>query len=90
MGQAKQLHSIWLLSVRPESGTVTFQPGCDAHGMHQRAQLGMGYLTQEPSVFRKLTVAQNILAILETCRLFHLEHNAPEHSPGRIGSNKIG
>jgi lipopolysaccharide export system ATP-binding protein len=29
----------------------------------------MGYLTQEPSVFRKLTVQQNILAILETCRI---------------------
>jgi len=37
--------------------------------MHQRARLGMGYLTQEPSIFRKLTVAQNILAILETCKL---------------------
>ena len=34
--------------------------------MHRRAQLGLGYLPQEPSVFRKLTVAQNILAILET------------------------
>ena len=37
--------------------------------MHLRARLGMGYLTQEPSIFRKLTVEQNILAILETCRL---------------------
>jgi lipopolysaccharide export system ATP-binding protein len=37
--------------------------------MHQRARLGIGYLTQEPSVFRKLTVEQNLLAILETCRL---------------------
>jgi lipopolysaccharide export system ATP-binding protein len=37
--------------------------------MHKRARLGMGYLTQEPSIFRKLTVEQNILAILETCRL---------------------
>ncbi len=34
--------------------------------MHARARLGLGYLPQEPSVFRKLTVAQNILAILET------------------------
>lgn len=34
--------------------------------MHERAQLGVGYLPQEPSVFRKLTVEQNILAILET------------------------
>jgi lipopolysaccharide export system ATP-binding protein len=34
--------------------------------MHQRARLGLGYLPQEASVFRKLTVAKNILAILET------------------------
>ena len=33
--------------------------------MHQRARLGLGYLPQEPSIFRKLTVAQNILAIVE-------------------------
>ncbi len=34
--------------------------------MHARAQKGLGYLAQEPSVFRKLTVEQNLLAILET------------------------
>jgi lipopolysaccharide export system ATP-binding protein len=34
--------------------------------MHERARLGLGYLPQEPSVFRKLTVAENVLAILET------------------------
>lgn len=34
--------------------------------MHRRARLGLGYLPQEPSVFRNLTVADNILAILET------------------------
>jgi lipopolysaccharide export system ATP-binding protein len=34
--------------------------------MHRRARLGLGYLPQEPSVFRNLTVAQNIAAILET------------------------
>ncbi|MCG7898782.1 MAG: LPS export ABC transporter ATP-binding protein [Candidatus Thiodiazotropha lotti] len=33
--------------------------------MHKRARLGIGYLAQEPSIFRRLTVAQNILAILE-------------------------
>jgi lipopolysaccharide export system ATP-binding protein len=33
--------------------------------MHRRAQLGLGYLPQEPSVFRRLSVADNILAILE-------------------------
>jgi len=34
--------------------------------MHRRAQLGLGYLPQEASVFRKLTVENNVLAILET------------------------
>lgn len=34
--------------------------------LHVRARLGLGYLAQEPSIFRRLTVAQNILAILET------------------------
>ena len=43
---------------------------CNGHNvtylpMYERARLGIGYLPQEPSVFRKLTVAQNILAILE-------------------------
>jgi len=34
--------------------------------MHVRARLGLGYLAQEPSIFRRLTVAQNVIAILET------------------------
>jgi len=56
--------------VRPDQGRVIFQ-GQPINGMpmHLRARLGIGYLTQEPSVFRKLTVEQNILAILETCKL---------------------
>lgn len=36
--------------------------------MHARARLGLGYLPQEPSVFRKMTVLDNVLAILETRR----------------------
>src|SRR6266404_2964055 len=53
--------------IRPDEGAVRFQQR-DITGlpMHRRARLGMGYLTQEPSIFRKLTVEQNILAILET------------------------
>lgn len=56
--------------VKPDEGQVQFQ-GRDITGlpMHKRARLGMGYLTQEPSVFRKLTVEENILAILETCKM---------------------
>jgi lipopolysaccharide export system ATP-binding protein len=54
--------------IRPDAGEVRFedQP-ITGLPMHQRARRGIGYLTQEPSVFRKLTVEQNILAILETC-----------------------
>ncbi|MFH0964280.1 MAG: LPS export ABC transporter ATP-binding protein, partial [Planctomycetota bacterium] len=37
--------------------------------MYQRARRGMGYLAQEPSVFRRLTVEENLLAILETMKL---------------------
>jgi len=56
--------------VKPNSGAVLFQDKPITRlPMHQRARLGIGYLTQEPSVFRKLTVAQNLLAILETCRM---------------------
>ena len=37
--------------------------------MYRRARMGVGYLAQEPSIFRKLTVEENVLAILETLRL---------------------
>ncbi len=56
--------------VKPDEGRVTFQDkNITGLPMHKRARLGIGYLTQEPSVFRKLTVAENIMAILETCRM---------------------
>ncbi len=54
--------------VRPDEGDVLFeQEEITDLPMHERARAGIGYLTQEPSVFRKLTVKENILAILETC-----------------------
>jgi lipopolysaccharide export system ATP-binding protein len=56
--------------VKPDEGSVTFDGReMTSLPMHKRARLGIGYLTQEPSVFRKLTVEQNILAILETCEM---------------------
>ena len=60
--------------VKPDEGAVIYD-GRDitALPMHQRARLGIGYLTQEPSVFRKLTVAENILAILEMCEMTSAE-----------------
>jgi len=60
--------------VRPDQGTVLLD-GKDITKMpmYQRAKNGIGYLPQEPSVFRKLTVAENLMAILETMDLSGLE-----------------
>ena len=56
--------------IRPEAGRVTLD-GRDftRAPMFRRARAGIGYLAQEPSVFRRMTVEENILAILETRRL---------------------
>ena len=53
--------------ISADSGTILLD-GQDltAQPMHRRAKLGLGYLPQEASIFRKLTVEQNVLAILET------------------------
>ena len=52
--------------ITPNAGTVSFNgEDVTALPMYQRARLGMGYLSQETSVFRKLNVEQNLLAILE-------------------------
>ncbi len=53
--------------VRPDSGRVFFEEKeVTDYPMYQRARMGMGYLPQEESIFRKMTVEQNLLAILET------------------------
>jgi lipopolysaccharide export system ATP-binding protein len=56
--------------IRPNQGKILFE-GRDITRvpMFRRARMGMGYLAQEPSIFRKLTVEENILAILETQKL---------------------
>jgi len=56
--------------IRPNEGSILFM-GQDVSklAMFERARLGMGYLSQEPSIFRKLTVEDNIMAILETLPL---------------------
>ncbi|MGA1193304.1 MAG: LPS export ABC transporter ATP-binding protein [Kiritimatiellia bacterium] len=56
--------------VKPSAGRVFFK-GHDVTSlpMYQRARMGMGYLAQEPSIFRSLTVEQNVMAILETLPL---------------------
>ena len=81
--------------VKPDTGEVRFE-GRDITRlpMHRRARLGIGYLTQEPSVFRKLTVEQNILAILETCvmdateRAVRLKYLLDELDLGGLASSK--
>lgn len=81
--------------VRPNGGKVMF----DGHDvtqtpMHRRARLGIGYLAQEPSVFRKLTVEENILAILETLplsaeeRKFRLDYLLEELDIAPLRKNK--
>jgi len=53
--------------VKPDVGKVLLnEEDMTDYPMHLRARKGVGYLPQEPSIFRKLTVKQNILAILET------------------------
>jgi lipopolysaccharide export system ATP-binding protein len=53
--------------VKPTSGKVFFNGrNISKTPMYKRARMGMGYLSQEPSIFRKLTVQDNVLSILET------------------------
>lgn len=53
--------------ITPEQGQVIFNgQNISKLAMYQRAQRGMGYLSQEPSIFQRLTVQENLMAILET------------------------
>ncbi|MCJ8332127.1 MAG: LPS export ABC transporter ATP-binding protein [Lentisphaeria bacterium] len=60
--------------VQPDAGTILFK-GKDVTKlpMYKRARHGMGYLAQEPSIFRKMTVEDNILCILETLNISRKE-----------------
>jgi len=78
-GKTTSFHMIVGLT-RPDAGRV-FLNGEDVTRlpMYERARRGIGYLPQEPSVFRKLTVEQNILAILETLDLSSAEREERLH-----------
>ncbi len=55
---------------RPDDGKVLLnEEDVTCFPMHQRAKKGVSYLPQEPSVFRKLTVEENIIAVLESQKL---------------------
>ena len=53
--------------IKPDSGSILFNDeDITTLPMHRRAKSGIGYLSQEPSIFRKLTVEENIMSIIET------------------------
>ncbi len=62
--------------VRPDKGQVLFE-GRDItkQPMYKRARLGIGYLSQEPSIFQRLSVRDNLYAILETMSITRAERN---------------
>jgi lipopolysaccharide export system ATP-binding protein len=62
--------------VTPHSGSVVFE-GRDITRlpMYKRARLGLGYLSQEPSIFQRLSVRENLYAILETMSLTKTQRN---------------
>ena len=77
--------------VRPNGGTVTFR-GVDITQMpvYKRARIGLGYLAQEASIFRKLSVENNILAILETMHPSRAEKAARlEELLGSLGLSHV-
>lgn len=60
--------------IRPDCGKIFFKgQEITSYSIYKRAKMGMGYLAQEPSVFRSLTVEKNILCILETLPLTYRE-----------------
>ena len=63
--------------VRPDGGTVHLDGAeCSRLPMYKRARLGMGYLPQEASVFRRLKVRDNLMAVLEAMPFSRRERNA--------------
>lgn len=66
-GAGKTTSFYMTLGMVPQDGGKIFLDNQEITNfkIHERARLGVGYLPQEPSIFRKLTVAENIMAILE-------------------------
>lgn len=77
--------------IAPDEGSVIFD-GVDVTSMpmYKRARRGMGYLSQEPSIFQRLTVRQNLLAILETMNLSRrVRHERCEHLLEQFGLTHV-
>ena len=77
--------------IKPESGTISIDKyNITTFPMYLRAQKGIGYLAQEPSVFRKLSVEENIKAVLELTSLSKEEQlNKMENLIEEFGLQKI-
>ena len=66
--------------IKPDGGSVTLEDqDLTQWPMHLRAQAGIAYLPQEASVFRRMTVEENIQAVLETLSLTEAERNSRLH-----------
>jgi lipopolysaccharide export system ATP-binding protein len=62
--------------ITPNGGSVVFEGrNITRFPMYKRARLGLGYLSQEPSIFQRLTVRENLYAILETMSLTRVQRN---------------
>lgn len=62
--------------IAPDKGRILFDnQDITSFAIHTRAKFGIGYLSQDPSVFRKLSVEDNIMAVLETLPLLRSERN---------------
>jgi lipopolysaccharide export system ATP-binding protein len=77
--------------ITPEGGRVRFNAeDVTALPMYQRARRGIGYLSQEPSVFQRLTVAENLMAICETMHLNRADrHRMVEHLLDQLGLTTV-
>src|SRR5919109_3089997 len=77
-GAGKTTSFYMVVGLLPSDGGRIFLEGHDITPlpMYQRCRLGVGYLPQESSVFRKLTVEENLLAILETLDMSAVERRA--------------
>jgi lipopolysaccharide export system ATP-binding protein len=77
--------------VKPNEGLVTFRGvNITRTPVYRRARMGIGYLAQEASIFRKLTVEENVLAILETLPLTKMQRKErAEELLGSLGLLKV-
>jgi lipopolysaccharide export system ATP-binding protein len=79
-GAGKTTTFLMILGLVPQDrGSVSFGRPLDGLPLHLRARLGLGYLPQGPSVFRGMTVRDNLLALLEALR-----HEAPARRAGEL------